>query len=210
MIHKKKTALLTLGAALVLAAMPLTAQSSQTSVATQEVFTTEADDFLDVFAYGDVEFDTWLGVAGLVTPEGTSDRHFSLGYARKLGGIYLGLGYTGDLFKSAFRNEKSSAVTYDAAGNPLTTTTTEWDGVDDKDHANPNNTVTALLGFGGMGLKLEFTEALKFDGVPASPTTTETETHGENKVVYSNKIDSYSKVYGYITPQITWGMPWGN
>jgi hypothetical protein len=211
----KETALAAFVAALFLAALPLSAQLSRTSEATQGVFTTEADDLMDVFRYGDMEFDTWLGVAGVGPASG-----FSLGYARKLGGMYLGLGYRGNLFSSLFKNQKESTVTYDAAGNPAKTETGDNDSwgtppniIDRTGNTRADNTVQVLLGLAGMGLKLSVSEDLEFDGVPkptASSTPSKTtEDPGKNEVKYEHEIAAYSKVYGRIYPRITWGMTMG-
>jgi hypothetical protein len=229
MTHKKKVVLLALIAALSLAVLPLSAQS-QTSAATQGVFGTEVDDFLDVHNYGEVEFDKWFGYAGAGTG------YFSLGYASKLSGAtYLGLGYSGNLFASWFNKDKSSTVTYDPAGNPEKTKTEEGEYYYPPSpggaspywrHATDNsyiyNGITVLVGLSGMGLRLNVSENLQFWGAPdydtynpnthfssgTIPSTfnTVTETPGKDKVEYNNKLETYSKVLGSISPSITWGM----
>jgi hypothetical protein len=204
MIHKKKVVLLALIAVLVLAALPVYAQTSN---ATQGVFSAEADDSLDVHNYGDVEFDTWFGYGGI----GPNWQSFSLGYARKLGGIYLGLGYEGNPFTLKAYKEKDTSVAYDAFGNIQTTTNTgAGDSDTTKDEAKTDNTISVLLGLGGMGIKLEVSEDLEFYGTPGANYRPEIiETPGSNKVEYENELDSYSRVSGGITPTLTWGMALG-
>jgi hypothetical protein len=209
MIHKKKVVLLALIAVLVLAALPVYAQTGNV---TQGVFSAEADDSLDVHNYGDVEFDTWFGYAGV-----GSD--LSLGYARKLGGIYLGLGYEGNLFTLTNNKSKNLGVGYDGTGNIVQKQDQGGDdGYVTADDTGTDNKVFVLLGLGGMGIKLGVSEALNFDGTPFgwNPDTESlyspkiTEKPGENnKVTYTDELDSYSKVSGFITPSIEWGMTLG-
>jgi hypothetical protein len=70
------------------------APESNTSKATFENFGTDVDNYLDVHSYGDVEFDKWFGFGAYDT-----GLNLGLGYARKLGGIYLGAFYTGNVIQ---------------------------------------------------------------------------------------------------------------
>jgi hypothetical protein len=56
--------------------------------------------------------DNWLAFAGW------DNNLFSLGYARKIGGIYLGAWYNGNVVASGEADTEFVRVTYDEAGKP--------------------------------------------------------------------------------------------
>jgi hypothetical protein len=204
-------------AALVLLAVPLAAQQgaeplgkadSQTSTVTQGLFGTAVDDFFDYHYYGDVEFGSWFGYAGYVenTAAGstTPSRLLSLGYARKFGGLYLGLNYAGNLFASDNDKTETIGATYD--GNGVNTTTVTEETLTKKEFT-PRNEIGALLGIGGMGIKVGFAENLKIEGSPSGSTFNKVTKHPGNPLVqYSNMVDTFSSVQGGLIPWLGWGM----
>jgi len=183
-------------------AMPLSAQSSNQSTATAGVFGTDADSFMDVNYYGDVEFNKWFGYLGSGP---------SLGYATKFGDIYLGGYYTGNIFRSGTSETKRQRTTWDytlqqlltkednttyGTGNSATTTTT--------------NRIVALIGVAGMGIKVGFYENVTTYNTPYNTTRNTQSTVTQNadgSIAYTNNDSiNYEQSSGDIMPYFKWGM----
>jgi hypothetical protein len=101
-----------------LAAPGLWAQTSNTSTATASIFSTDVDSYMDVNDFGDAapdSFFTWLRPSG---------NGFETGYARYLGGGYLGLYGTGSFLNGSF----SKTITENNAGSLETAPTNDGMG----------------------------------------------------------------------------------
>jgi hypothetical protein len=97
-------------AAMILAALIVPALSAQvtsyTSLITGGLFGTYVDDIQDVNDYSGVKFTTGIGYAGSRPGGGLSG-----GFATNIGSLFLGLGYSGDLWSGT-----STSITID--GDP--------------------------------------------------------------------------------------------
>jgi hypothetical protein len=186
-------------------AIPLSAQTSNQNQATVGVFGTDVDSFMDVNYYGDVNFGKWFGYLG-----GETSGIFNLGYATKLGGIYLGTYYSGNIFKIGTSETTTLTTTWDTSLHQLvsrsdtkiydrTTTTT-----------NTNNNIAALIGVAGMGIKAGFYEDITTYNTPynADRDSSSTVTHNaDGSITYSeNDSLSYEESDGDLIPYLEWGM----
>jgi hypothetical protein len=173
---------------------------SNTANATQELFGTDVDDFLSYHSYSDVEFDKWFGYAGY------GDSYLSLGYARRFGGIYLGLNYTGNIFQaSETKKTETISSTYDQYGN-----NTAKDAFEDNLNKTlqPDNEIDVLIGVAGMGIKVGFSEDLKIVEGPqgTSNLNQKNENPQTGRINYVNTVDSFTNISGNFIPSLGWGM----
>ncbi|GHV45040.1 hypothetical protein AGMMS49546_30010 [Spirochaetia bacterium] len=235
MINKRITMILGL---IALAALPLAAQDIQappsigapkstTKNATADRIGTDVDNFLDYTGHTGVKFDNWFGYAGY---EGLA----SVGYARKLGSIYLGAWYKGNVARTqaapytvglpiSFDPTSNGSIgsgnsiylvdlinpNYDAFGK-LTST-----AVENTEQQNPNGTANtnviqsdnqlqALIGFGNMAVKVGFREFLFSQ--PDSATDGRTTTNPSTGLVsYTSAVESFSDLHGNLQPNVGWG-----
>jgi hypothetical protein len=211
-MSQRKRVLITLFTIFVAAALPLSAQESNSSKATAGLFGTDVDDYLDVHGWSGVELEKYFGFAGY---EGLHRNLpvLGLGYARQFGGLYVGAYYTGNAAASGrfsdpnwiFGNnvdEEEIVASYDPSGQPTTTTTTTtYNGSSIFSY----NTVKALFGFAGMGITVGVREDL-VNGLAPNAISTKTERVAGSTTSYNDKQDSYSYTDGYIIPTLGWGM----
>ncbi|GHU96855.1 hypothetical protein FACS189483_01050 [Spirochaetia bacterium] len=149
----------------VLSVFTVGAQESAISKATFGQIDADADNYLDVSRYSDVQFDKWFGYGTYL------DSKLQLGYATKIGGIYIGTYYNGFLFQQSNQTAETRIDTRHNITTGLlidTTTSKFWDSGDD---LSTNNTVGVLVGVAGMGFKLGFTENLKNSARPFGSAT---------------------------------------
>ena len=90
---------------------PLTAQiiqgfESNASWATNGLFTTDADDFLSVTGWQNVDFTKFYTVAQANAASGVS-----AGFAGKAGSVYLGVGYFGNFWSGSLHSTKTDSKT---------------------------------------------------------------------------------------------------
>jgi hypothetical protein len=167
---------------LLFAAFPLTAQIpgpvSNTKDASAGLFGNDVDNFMNYFGFGAAAFDNWFGYAGYQnTAEtgntGNNSSRFSLGFARRLGGFYLGAWYNGNAaeLNSGSLHEKDPAGTIDIDGGSQ---------IDSTDHRGDpaflytGNQIQFLLGFGRFALKLGFQEELEISNFTGPKTENST------------------------------------
>jgi hypothetical protein len=170
--------------------------TSPQNAATQGRLRSAADDFIRPDAYAGVRFENWFGMASFAS--GTP----ALGYATKLGNLYLAAFYTGNFWA----NSQQCSYT---KGNA------EWLGVNQNDvkiypatpvlsAGNPLNQGAILIGIADMGFRLTFTSTYKSfsdtdflgGGNPAiDPVTAST-----------LPFKSLKAGNGLISPQIAWSM----
>ncbi|MDR2943362.1 MAG: hypothetical protein LBV17_12315 [Treponema sp.] len=202
-------------------------QSNQVQ-ATAGLFGTSVDDYLNVNYWSGVEFDKGFGYLTGGTYEavnkfrGDDTNHVTdpfaidLGYATRLGGVYLGLRYAGNLFqiignKEPSVIEESIVVDYPATGwNPITTTTTTDYG---EGWLNSTNQIGILLGLGGnIGIKIGFFESLSTNtqnGPAGGQPYIKTVDHQNGSTSYLNKYISYVDTKGHIIPSLGFGINLG-
>lgn len=211
MNQKLKATALIAAAIMLLVAMPAMAATPTSNLnnATASVFSNDVDNYLNVNNFSKVTFDKNFAFAGL------QNSNLNLGYATKIGSLYIGAWYAGDVANMVNGQETDvSVLTTPSVVNDVvsstSTTTTKTLATD-----NPfitDNTVNVLVGVAGMGFKLGFTESLSSyvadstaggltSGAAISTVTTDTADTSVASTVYSNT----SKVSGYMTPSIQWG-----
>jgi len=184
-------------------AMPAFAQTSPTSSATAGIFTTQVEDSMDVHNYGDVQFEKWAGFIGL------NNGFPSIGYAFKPGGIYLGLWYNGNAvtFSTTESETVQNTYNYNDQIKTRTVTTSGWNNM----NITSNNSIQALIGVAGMGIKVGFNESLTTREKPNNfNSTSTTEDFLNSTVTYQNVLKSYSYANGNLFPSVEWGMKIGN
>jgi hypothetical protein len=213
MMNKKwKVILCTVITTLVLSTFPLaaqdvsTGQSSRTSEATSGLFGNDVDDFLSYHFYSGVEFDKWFSYAGWRDLDGNT--LLSAGYARRFGGLYTALAYTGNIVEnSQVTSTKTNEATWNVFGVNTRTATSEYNMNTD---AMPRNQIDLLLGFAGMGIKLGFAEDLTIvdnpQGTSTNPLNQKTQHPGSKYAEHRNIVDSYRNIDGFLTPYLGWGM----
>lgn len=170
--------------------------TSPQSAATQTRYRSAADNFIRVDSFAGVTFDKFYAMASYA-----ATNRAQLGYATKIGSLYLGLAYGGRFWYGYtpldYREQKKAKYkfyTFD---------------VDDPFNrsGDPENRVGVLLGVGNMGFRFSFSSVghewihfgekfAKLDNTtPGNPVT--------------NVYKSYDAERGTVTPQIAWGMAKG-
>jgi hypothetical protein len=161
----------------------------------------DADTPLD---WGGATVDNWLAFAGW------DNNLFSLGYARKIGGIYLGAWYNGNVVASGETTEEFVTVTYDALGNP----TQELGGYQnpssgaafEQPWAYSNNRLGILLGIAGMGFKLDVRENYLSKDIPLKDRKyVYRENMETDAVTYYNEVSEYKYLKGWTDIYAGWG-----
>ncbi|MDR2079857.1 MAG: hypothetical protein LBP74_09080, partial [Treponema sp.] len=208
MTKRWKVILCAAAATLVLSTFPLaaqvvsTTQSSRTSEATAELFGNDVDDFLSYHYYDGVEFDKWFSYAGWRGLN--SSTLLSAGYARRFGGIYAALAYTGNIVQNTtVTSTKTNAATWNSYGVNTQTASSESGMNTD---AIPRNQIDLLLGFAGMGVKVGFAEDLTLVDNPSGTINQKTEFPGTQYAEHRNIVDSYRNISGLLIPYLGWGM----
>ena len=186
--------------ALVVSVFPVMAQmpESNTSVATAGIYGTDVDDYMSYFYYSDVAYDKWFGFTGWNKYNG-----LDLGYSMRPGGIHFGLLYNGTgVYQSNERTVETIDPTYSntTGGVTSTSTTTQY-----QNHVfSTNNSIYALIGVAGMGIKVGFRgQTVRYD----NPDNTYTEVNYNGfRSTYANQIDDYTRHYYQFNPMVGWGM----
>jgi len=202
-------AVISMGLALPLGAQtnPSTAGSlaSNTNVATAGIFRNDVDNFVDYHKYSSVLKDAkWFGfLTGRTTLGGSLDA----GYARYFGGIYLGVWYRGNIFRSPAGVYETKTITpvYDLNDPALLTQKTDTTSYTAQWYESANN-IEFLIGVAGMGIKVGFFESTatnKNDGAPGRDVTIADTLDGRK--TYTSAIDEYSNSYSHLRPYIGWG-----
>ena len=176
----------TVGTVMAQRAAPADFIESPTSISSAGRFSSGADDYIHSAYYADVEFKNWFSFASFAEAN-----RVSMGYARRIGGIYLGLYYGGNLFMGYTTDTytESDETTYGAtktfraySSGPGISTAAGYN----------NNRFAVLIGFGNMGIRLSY--ASTHDGFS-----------GED-ISYGLLYKQYDSANGWIVPQIQWGM----
>jgi hypothetical protein len=173
--------------------------------ATASLYKTDVDNYINV--------NNWSGVSdslnkwfGFLHGSGTSADTFraNLGYATKLGSLYLATRYWGNIFQDTGGDESVTLnPTYDADTNTLTELVETTTYPTDKRRIS-NNHLDVLIGIAGQGIRLGFYESMSFYAAEANRTFTKTDTQ-DGYVRYQNEVDEYSQYSGYLQPSLQWG-----
>ena len=195
-------------------AEPFDGQSSNVSKATSGLFGSEVDDYMDVNYYSGVEFSKWFGfiTGGMYTPVNATNPKFAidLGYATKLGTLYLGTRYAGNVVQFTGTASKQIRVTYPPTTAGFNPTETRTDTYWTQGWIESTNQIEALIGVAGMGIKVGFFESLATNEHKGPQTQAvpfyKTVNHqtGETNI-YNESVD-YSRIIGLMKPSLLWGM----
>ena len=176
------------------------AQESSTSEATAGIYGTDVNNYMDYHSYSSVEFDKWFSFAGWYG--GVWDGEFSLGYAARPGGAYLGLFYNG----WGARSEREMKETLESFYNADTKPAGYKDVITYTDDGLfTDNSIAALLGIAGMGIKLGVRVQTESYKNASAVDSTEID-NGGGFVEYTDKIESFTDHHNVFTPFIGWGM----
>jgi len=174
---------------------------SPQSQSTQGLFASDADDFINPTAYTGLELQKWFGMASFAATEKAT-----LGYAAKLGGLYLGVFYSGDFWTHVKAVDSSENF---ANNNWLGTTAKKLNYVAPafrNEDDFPYNQFAILIGVADMGFRLSFiTTHQIFQAEEAIITGTGVPAAGLGSTV-GNSFKSYLEEYGLISPQLAWGF----
>lgn len=173
---------------------------SPTQIATAGVFSTQVEDSMSVHNYGNIELGKWAGFVGI------DNNMASLGYAFKVGGLYLGLWYNGNFM--SFDNTKEQKITTNYDINTQLKTLTETETRFESDNVTSDNSLQVLIGVAGMGIKVGFHESI-YQSLNPDEFYTKTVYENGMPTEFSGKIEEYSDINGVLTPSIEWGMSFG-
>ena len=194
--------------ALVLA-LPLSAQiigtpGSNTSQATSGIFGNDVDDYMSYHFYSDVKFEKWFGFVGW-------NSNPSLGYATKLGGIYLGAWYNGNIV-SIPSGTYTETITPDYDDdNQILISSTKTISYSSVAMINTNNHLEILLGLGGMGFKVGVFENLQTNKLGGNSIRTFTTTDTQDGLIeYRNEPVEFNSTSGSFRPYVGWGASFGS
>jgi len=179
---------------------------SNTSKATAGLFTNDVDDYMSYHDYAGVlaEGSKWFGfVSGKNVAGGALD----LGYARKVGGIYLGTWFRGNIFNTSATTQYKSTVVTPTYNNTLEILTQRQDVTTFTNvFYESTNNIEFLIGVAGMGIKVGFFESIatnKNDASSARTVTVIDYLNGQKD--YTNAPDNYTRTVSYIKPYLGWG-----
>jgi len=230
---KKRAMIIVIAIIAMILVLPLSAQTSNTNVATAGIFGNDVDDYMSYHDYAGVlgEGAKWFGYV-----TGHDDDDFGglleAGYARNLGGIYLGVFYKGFMYRSD-------------SGKGFYNGVDEDDGVykvDEENTINPSwddnleillrktnrtkyyqtfnetyNNVNFLIGVAGMGIKVGFAEYTKYNKNAGSGSYFDEDDNlvlGRDTVItdyldgrkdYTGVVDQYQLSETALVPSLGWG-----
>jgi hypothetical protein len=168
---------------------------SPTSKASAGRFTTDVDNVVSTGGWGDVSADKWLAFAGW------DNKLFSLGYARKIGGLYLGAWYNGNIVAGGEETTEYTGVAYDAFGNPIEESS-GYDVATTQPWTYTNNRLSVLLGIAKHGIRLDVKENYLSRDIPtAASSHTEATTGG---VSGNNDVTEYKFLKGWTDIYAGW------
>lgn len=147
------------------------AQSSNTFTATADTLRDDADNFMNVRYYNDVDFSNFFAWTDLSLDEA------NLGFAKKFDALYLGAYYNGDLWDGSSdktTTENTTNVTKNITGN---------------------HTFDLLFGFSGMAFKLG--TYFNLDNTKTSYVDTENEYESESKT--NNSTYTFDLTWGGLS-----------
>jgi len=169
--------------------------SSPTSTSTMGLFRSPVDNYINVSFFPQAQVENWFTYASFY-----EDFNVSLGYARRFGGVYLGLYYGGNLFRGYNDRQYTEQLFDNASGTDRIIkvfTNAAPDPVSDilRSDMYNDNRFAVLIGLDNMGFRLSF--ASNFGSFQGNDIAI-----GAITPVYSE----YKKSDGWLTPQLQWGL----
>jgi len=171
--------------------LPASIWTSPQSSVTEGRYRSNADDFIRPDAYLGVKFNKWFGLVSFLN-DASLGALANVGFATKVGNVYIGAFYNGNLWANAPVNNyvEREFVTAPAGG------------VDGRIYnvynnisvvPSPINNIALLIGLADMGFRITYrTNHQSFD---------------EGGIVIGNQLySSYKTEGGYMAPQIAWAM----
>jgi len=185
---------------------PLTNTSSPQSDVTLGKIESNADYFMSVRNYANMDFDKWWSVIAYKTQSYriyTSSELAQIGFATRFGGLYTALSYRGNgLFELGKWSGGVSSVfshTEEIIGGKTWKVFNDEPKLDWRSGGGPRllNEAAVLLGFADMGVRLYYTSTYQSNNVADYAVGS------GNNLTYRK---SWREEYGHINPGITWGM----
>jgi len=176
----------------VLFLLAVTGAFAQAGDITDGMFGLPGENYMEVQWYPDAGFEKFYIQAGFT---GKAD----LGFATKIGGLYIGVSYTGGLFHQYDWGGYEESVTIFRGTDKKIKQYTIPEGWADKTWLknNPNpvdHNFGILIGIADMGFRFDFSSDYQIFEMK------------EDVIVGGDQYKSYKSEYGTLTPSITWGM----
>ncbi|GHT97629.1 hypothetical protein FACS1894142_2570 [Spirochaetia bacterium] len=212
----------------------LPAPVSNTNRATAGQIDTDVDKFQSVLDWSDVAFSKWFGYAGIVP---NNNWLLELGYATKVGGIYLGAYYSGRIADGYSKKTDEIVQTNENINGEYVKTGQkdtsgyeygqywEWNANggrgESRYYQRPESTslnnASVLVGLGNIGIKVGFFETLRTYAAPDAPAASEggytnapnsvENTTSENGFTSTKELNNYKNIEGNLIPSVSFGMP---
>ena len=189
--------------ALALPAAPVFAQvtktaASSTNTTTMGFFKTDVDNFMSYHDFSKVKFGNYFGYAGY-------SGNISLGYATRTGenGTFIGFLYNGYVVSqtNATRTETITPVYNTGDGKQESIETVlNFSNLE----FTSSNSIAAIIGLEGMGIKFGFYEYTRNTSNPNNANTRIAK--DGDKITYTNEIESYKDYSLQFVPYAGWGM----
>jgi hypothetical protein len=212
---------------LIICAAAANAQSdSPTKKASAGRFITDVDRFVSTTDWADIPLQSWFSYINLSADKNIANdynKSWEIGFAKKLGSVYLGAGYQGRFWKGNTgwgeikKDTKNGGYLSGSPyieisplfGDPPNPTSITWPtGATGTSPNNANNVFSFLVGFdNGSAIKLKFTE--KSDSQNAftrkeGPVIVGQGTFEESKLGYYEGY--YRQLSGKVTPSLEYGF----
>jgi len=175
--------------------------SSPQSDMTRGKIESDADYFMSVRNYANMDFDKWWGAVSYKTQFGdkimANSEFAQIGFATRFGGLYTALSYRGNGFRDFGKWPGAGSSVY--SHSEKTENGRTWKVFDSMpvlgSYANSNirNEASVLLGLADMGFGLYFASDYQSSIV-------------DDYIVGNFYYKSLRQEYGHINPGITWGM----
>jgi hypothetical protein len=162
-------------------------------------FTSTADDFMWMTDWQGVDMEKWFGFASWAG-NAAANNAAVLGYAGNFGGLYLAAEYNGTLWGGVWNNAYTEYDGYPAPNAGTSGYKKEYSALDLLTGTQPNNNIGVLIGVADMGFRIFFSSTHN-----SFKDTEFVAPYNGNSMSFK----SYQKDYGYITPQLGWGMAKG-
>jgi hypothetical protein len=169
--------------------------TSPQSSTTEGRYRSNADDFIRPDSYLGVKFEKWFGLVSFLSDD-TNAAIATVGYATKVGSLYIGALYNGNLWTGTpVNNYTETELTPAPNGGTTGKVYNVYNQAPNAAGTSVNN-VAVLIGVADMGFRLTYrTNFQLFDQNDIVVGTTPGQ-------LYKN----YHAEYGYLAPQIAWAM----